>query len=115
MSDLHELEAQGVESNGSARVFDLRTRREIHVLPTHASMPETPASPARGDAGPAGMAQDPMTETILIVRIQHTKPLPEKVEDIAGQRIYGWLYSQGVEAGVRVVQDKGLEVWEQTK
>ena len=41
--------------------------------------------------------------TVLQVVIDHNKPLPAKVSltDIAAQRIYGWLYSQGVEAGVQ--------------
>lgn len=54
-------------------------------------------------------------KTLLIVTIEHSKPLPEKVQitDIAGQRLYSYLYSQGVEAGVRVslVQEK-QELWE---
>jgi hypothetical protein len=39
-------------------------------------------------------------KTILIVTIEHSKPLPAKVEitDIASDRLYGYLYSQGVEA-----------------
>lgn len=53
--------------------------------------------------------------TILIVTIEHKKPLPDNtpITDIAGQRLYSYLYSQGVEAGVRVslVQDKP-ELWE---
>lgn len=55
--------------------------------------------------------------TLLIVTIDHRKPLPEKtpITDIAGQRLYSYLYSQGVEAGVRVslVQDKP-ELWEKS-
>jgi hypothetical protein len=39
-------------------------------------------------------------KTILVIEIDHNKPLPDKAEEIAGQRIYGWLYSQGVQAGV---------------
>lgn len=45
-------------------------------------------------------------KTILIVTIDHTKPLPAKVEitDIASQRLYMYLYSQGIEAGVTATQ-----------
>jgi hypothetical protein len=54
-------------------------------------------------------------KTLLIVTIEHKKPLPvrENVTDIASQRLYSWLYSQGVEAGVRasLVQEKP-EMWE---
>jgi hypothetical protein len=41
-------------------------------------------------------------KTILIVTVDHKKPLPERMElsDVAAQRLYGWLYSQGVEASV---------------
>ncbi len=44
-------------------------------------------------------------ETILQVRVTHTKPLPfdvhQKLTDVASHRVYGWLYSQGVECGVK--------------
>lgn len=55
-------------------------------------------------------------KTILILTIEHTKPLPDKtpITDIASQRLYGYLYSQGVEASVRasLVPDS-KEAWEQ--
>ena len=43
-----------------------------------------------------------MNKTEILVTITHAKPLPDKtpITDIAAQRIYGFLYSQGVEAGV---------------
>jgi hypothetical protein len=56
-----------------------------------------------------------MNETYLIVKITHKKPLPEKVDitDIAGQRLYAWLYSQGVEASVRAsLVPQKPETWE---
>lgn len=57
-------------------------------------------------------------KTLLIITIEHTKPLPDKVPitDIASQRLYSYLYSQGVEAGVRasLVQEK-VELWEEKK
>lgn len=41
-------------------------------------------------------------KTTLLIEVTHTKPLPKQpITDVAGQRIYGWLYSQGVEAGVK--------------
>jgi hypothetical protein len=45
-------------------------------------------------------------KTIVIVTIEHAKPLPSKVEitDIASDRLYGYLYSQGVEASVTATQ-----------
>lgn len=57
-------------------------------------------------------------KTVLVVEVEHEKPLPTRqdITDIAAQRIYGWLYSQGVEAGVRVAltaQVKPLLAWEQ--
>lgn len=43
-------------------------------------------------------------KTTLLIEINHAKPLPKlPITDVAGQRIYGWLYSQGVEAGVKAV------------
>jgi hypothetical protein len=54
-------------------------------------------------------------KTILIVTLEHSKPLPDKtpITDVVGQRLYAYLYSQGVEAGVRasLVQEKP-EAWE---
>jgi hypothetical protein len=43
-----------------------------------------------------------MIKTVLVIEITHKKPLPTRLDvtDAAAQRIYGWLYSQGVEAGV---------------
>lgn len=44
-----------------------------------------------------------MTKTFIVVEIDHKKPFPEKtpITDVVAQRIYGYLYSQGVEAGVQ--------------
>lgn len=39
-------------------------------------------------------------KTIIVLELDHKKPLPSSVTDTAAQRIYAWLYSQGVEAGV---------------
>lgn len=41
-----------------------------------------------------------MTETIILLKVTHRKPLPELATDTISQRAYSWLYSQGVEAGV---------------
>jgi hypothetical protein len=41
-----------------------------------------------------------VTETVLILRIQHKKPLPAGVTDAVAQRFYMWAYSQGCEVGV---------------
>jgi hypothetical protein len=54
-------------------------------------------------------------ETILILTIRHKKPLPDKtpITDIAGQRLYSYLYSQGVEASVRAsLVPQKPEEWE---
>ncbi len=42
-------------------------------------------------------------KTVIVLEIEHTKPLPNKtpLTDVVSQRVYGYLYSQGVEAGVR--------------
>lgn len=44
-------------------------------------------------------------ETILQVRVTHTKPLPfdvhQKLTDVAAHRVYDWLYARGVECGVK--------------
>jgi hypothetical protein len=56
-----------------------------------------------------------VNKTYLLVELEHKKPLPEDVAEIAGQRIYGWLYSRGVEAGVRVKPIEAVmqpESWE---
>jgi hypothetical protein len=41
-----------------------------------------------------------MNETVIVLRIQHKKPLPKDATDAIAQRFYGWAYSQGVEVGV---------------
>lgn len=42
-------------------------------------------------------------KTLIVLEIDHRKPLPEKtpITDVIAQRLYGYLYSQGVEAGVQ--------------
>ena len=41
-------------------------------------------------------------KTVIEIEIEHQKGLPAKtpVTDVVAQRLYGYLYSQGVEAGV---------------
>jgi hypothetical protein len=41
-----------------------------------------------------------MTETLIVLKVSHKKPLPKDATDMIAQRAYSWLYSQGVEAGV---------------
>ncbi len=41
-----------------------------------------------------------MTETIVTVKILHTKPLPKEALDTIAQRTYSYLYARGCEAGV---------------
>jgi hypothetical protein len=43
-----------------------------------------------------------MSETKFLVTLTHKKPLPDQAGAVIAGRIYGWLYSQGVEAGVNV-------------
>jgi hypothetical protein len=54
-------------------------------------------------------------KTIVILTIEHKRPLPDKVPvtDVIAERTYKYLYSQGVEVGVRasLVQEK-REAWE---
>jgi len=44
-------------------------------------------------------------ETILQVRVTHSKPLPfdvhQKLAEVAAHRVYDWLYARGVECGVK--------------
>ena len=41
-------------------------------------------------------------KTVLLITIEHTKPLPDKVPvtDIAAQRLYGYFFANGVEVDV---------------
>jgi hypothetical protein len=41
-----------------------------------------------------------MTETIIVLKITHKKPLPPESTDAVAQRFYGWAYSRGVEVSV---------------
>lgn len=40
-------------------------------------------------------------KTIIQLEVEHSKPLPPDATDIAAQRVYGWLFSRGIEAGVK--------------
>lgn len=50
-------------------------------------------------------------KTVLQIEVTHSKPLPKSMEvtDVASQRLYMWLYSQGVEAGGKA---QLIEEWE---
>jgi hypothetical protein len=54
-------------------------------------------------------------KTIVILTIEHSKPLPTKapITDVLSERTYNYLYAQGVEADVRasLVPNK-VEAWE---
>lgn len=43
-------------------------------------------------------------KTVLIIEIDHTRPLPSKspIGEVLGQRVYGYLYANNCEAGVTV-------------
>src|SRR4051812_2247047 len=73
MPDLRELETQGQRRDGAARVFDLRTRQEIHVLPTEPFMQQTPTSDRGSDPGPHGLARpiDDQVRTIEELAARH--------------------------------------------
>lgn len=54
-------------------------------------------------------------KTILILTIEHKKPLPVKtpITDVVAERTYNFLYAQGCEAGVRaVLVPEKREQWE---
>lgn len=50
-------------------------------------------------------------KTQILIEIDHKKPLPEKtpITDVIAQRVYGFLYANGVEAGVVA------KLWDETK
>lgn len=47
-----------------------------------------------------------MSETVFKVSVValHNKELPAQTAEILASRLYGWLYSQGIEVGVNVEQ-----------
>jgi hypothetical protein len=57
-------------------------------------------------------------KTIVILTIEHKKPLPSKVPitDAISERVYNYCFAQGVEVGVRasLAQEK-VEPWEEFK
>jgi hypothetical protein len=57
-------------------------------------------------------------KTIVILTIEHIKPLPAKtpITDVISERTYNFLYAQGCEAGVRasLVPNK-VEAWEEAQ
>lgn len=44
-----------------------------------------------------------LNETLLIVKITHKRPLPQRMDitDVVSERTYNWLYANGCEASVR--------------
>lgn len=62
---MHELEAQGIAGNGSARLFDLRSRREIPLSSISPLMQQTqPGASGSGDkAAGVGRSLDDQLET----------------------------------------------------
>lgn len=54
-------------------------------------------------------------KTILILTIEHKKPLPTKtpITDVVSERTYNYLFAQGVEVGVRAsLAAEKVEAWE---
>lgn len=41
-------------------------------------------------------------KSIIVVEIDHEKPVPAELANVAGNRVYNWLFSKGVEAEVKV-------------
>jgi hypothetical protein len=104
MSDMRVMAPQEDAETGSApRVVDLRIWKELGIHAAYRELPET----STGEPGSAGRPStvdqgQEVNKSYFLVELEHKKPLPKDIAEIAGQRIYGWLYSQGVEAGVRV-------------
>lgn len=57
------------------------------------------------------MVAPEMTQTHIVLVIDHRKPLPADLTDMVANRVYTLLYSRGVEAGVQARVE--MEVKEQ--
>lgn len=79
---------------------------------TSQGMPGTVRSPA----GTTGRANEGRT-VVIQLEIQHRKDLPDDAAEQIAQRAYGFLYSRGVEVGVRaklmVEEPEPKQKWEQ--
>lgn len=101
MRDLHELAPEkDAARHGSPSVVSLQAWKELGILASPFDMREAPTGEPGSDCGPREVDRTEMKETVIVLRVQHKKPLPPIATDIIAQRAYSWLYSQGVEAGV---------------
>jgi len=56
------------------------------------------------------------TETLIILKLTHAKPLPEGVTDIIAQRVYGWCLNKGTPVAVTAaVAEVKKEAWERAE
>lgn len=87
MSDLHELEPPAVRRDGKARLFDLRTRREIHLSPSTALLSEAHEGGQQDDRSENTLAEQTRTLEQQIAQIDR---LAEQhyPDDQAGRSAY---------------------------
>lgn len=97
-------------SDGKAQVLCLRSWKELGVL-----SPPSNLSQASTSIPGSNREEKSMDQTIILLTIEHKKPLPKDAAKVIEQRFYMWAYSQGVEVGVRatVLPVKNYEVWEE--
>jgi hypothetical protein len=100
MPNLHPLETEGQRTDGEIRLLALPVRTTLDFQLPSTLLPEAPAS----DSGSAGGSRKVVKQmkTQILIEIDHTLPLPSKtpITDVIAQRVYGYLYANGVEAGV---------------
>lgn len=41
-------------------------------------------------------------KSIIVVEIDHEKPVPAELANVTGNRVYNWLFAKGIEADIKV-------------
>ena len=56
-----------------------------------------------------------MTETIVILTVKHSSPLPESLTDLVAERTYNYLFAKGVKVDVKAtLVPQNRHAWEKS-
>lgn len=96
MPDMQELAPEkDPASHCTARIFDLRSGQELHLLPSEFLMQTTQPSGSKDSRSADSVEQT----TVLILELKHRGPLPEGFEKQVANRAYDFLSAKGIRMG----------------
>lgn len=93
MSDMRELEAEGKRCDGTARLFDLFTRQEIHVSGMESFLREASTGSGRNTGSAEEMAAE--QTTVVIFEMRHRGELPANLAKEMERRAYDLAATKG--------------------